>query len=341
MKVLVTGATGFAGRALVAALRAEGHAVRALVRDGCAAGARARLLGLGAELVAGHLSDVLSLERAALGCEAVFHYARLDDVARPPADHEAINLVGTEHLLAACRAVGIRRLIYRSTTDVTLGDHDRCYVGEDFVQPVPFDEPSCVIRALAEDLVAAASDATFETIVLRAGWLWGVDDTCLAPRLVRAARREIPWRWIDGGRALCATTHVRNLTAASLCALVAPEGATGVFTITDDERVTVREFTDRLASALGVVVRGSSMPFPVARALAWIAERRGLHGRRAWVRAYGRSAHFNVQRARTVLAWAPVVDVAAGLHAVKAWALRVGVDAIARAEVPATPPMEQ
>jgi len=340
MDVLVTGATGFAGRALVAALRAEGHAVRALVRKGSPAGAKARLAGLGAELVEGDLADPRALEAAARGRAVVFHGARLDDATRPRAEHEAVNLVGTENLLAASRAAGVRRVVYRSTADVTLGDVERSYVDEDFAQPVPFDDPSVVIRSLAEDLVVAAGDGGLETVVLRPGWLWGADDTCLAPRLVRAARGEASGGWVDGGRSLCATTHARNLATASLRAAVAPEAAAKVLTVTDDERVTVREFYTRLAAALGVTLRWGSTPYLLARGLAWVAERRGARGRRAWVLAHGRRAHFNVQRARTTLDWAPAVDVAAGLRGVAAWAARVGADAVARAEVAEAPPPE-
>lgn len=340
MDVLVTGSTGFAGRTLVAALRAEGHAVRALVRRESPAGPRARLVALGAALVEGDLGDERSLTAAARGCSVVFHGARLDDPTRPREAHEAVNLVGTENLLAAARAAGVRRVVYRSTLDVTLGDVERRYVDEDFAQPIPFDDPSCIIRSLAEDLVVAASDAQLETVVLRPGWLWGVDDTSLAPRLIRAARGEIPWRWIDHGRALCATTHARSLATASLRAGTAPDAAARVFAVTDDERVSGREFLTRLAAALGVRAAWGSTPYWLARGLAWLEEQRGARGRRAWVMAHGRSALFNVQRARQTLSWAPALEVSAGLRGVAAWARRVGADAIARGEVPADPPPE-
>ncbi len=340
MDTLVTGATGFAGRALVAALRGEGHAVRALVRKESSAAARARLEALGATLVAGDVRDQRSLEAAARGCSVVFHGARVDDASQPRDLLESVNLVGTENLLAACRAAGVRRVVYRSTADVTLGDVERSYVDEDFAQPIPFHDPASVTRSLAEDLVIAASDERMETVTLRPAWLWGVDDTCLAPRVVRAARGELPWRWIDGGRSLCATTHVANLASASLRAAVVPEAAAKVLYVTDDERVTVKEFVTRLAAALGVSARWGSQPFWLAWGLAWIAERGGARGRRAEVLSQGRRAHFNVQRARKVLDWAPAVDVAAGLRAVHAWAARVGPDAIARGEVSEAPPPE-
>jgi hypothetical protein len=58
------------------------------------------------------------------------------------------------------------------------------------------------------------------------------------------------------------------------------------------------------------------------------------------VLAHGRSAHFNVQRARKALDWSPETDVAAGLRAVAAWAARVGPDAVAKATASEAPPAE-
>lgn len=330
----MTGATGFAGRALVARLREAGDGVRALVRKTSAPGARARLESLGAVVLEGDVRDEASIAVAAGGCEVMYHCARLDDAARERAELEAVNLVGTENALAAARAAGVRRVVFLSTADVTRGSVARSYVDEDFPQPADFLDAASETRALAEDLVVAASDATLETVTLRAAWLWGPDDTCLAPRVVRWSREGAP-RWIEGGKALCATTHVRNLAEGLRLAATAGEAAGKVYYLTDDERMTVKEFLTRLAGALGVTLRAGSSPYWLANALAWLAERRGGRGARAQVAGLGRSAHFNVQRARKELGYAPVVDVAEGLREVKAWAERVGVDAIAKAEVAA------
>ncbi len=334
MNTLITGATGFVGRALAAALRAEGHAVRALVRSGARADARARLEALGAALVEGDVRDEASVRAAAAGVEVVFHCARLDDPKAPRVDLEAVNLVGVENTLAACRAAGVRRVVHLSTADVTLSGGQRPYVDEDLAQPADFLDARIETRALAEDLCVAASDAALETVALRPGWLWGVDDTGLAARLVRAAR-DGSFRWIDGGAALCATTNARNLTAAMLLAARVPEAAGQTYYVTDDERITVREFFTRLAGALGVTLPRASTPYALAYALAWVDERRSPAPARlrSEVASLGRSTHFNVQRARKQLGYAPAVDVSAGLRAVQAWGARVGLDAIAQGAI--------
>lgn len=334
MNTLITGATGFVGRALAASLRADGHAVRALVRAGSRPDARARLEGLGAALVEGDVRDEASVRAAAAGVEVVFHCARLEDPRATRADLEAVNLVGVENTLAACRAAGVRRVVHLSTADVTLSGDARPYVDEDLAQPADFLDARTETRALAEDLCVAASDDALETVVLRPGWLWGDDDTCLAARLVRAARDK-SFRWIDGGAALCATTNVRNLTAAMLLAVRSPDAPGQTYYVTDDERITVREFFTRLAGALGVTLPRASTPYVVAYALAWVDERRSPAPARlrSEVASLGRSTHFNVQRARTQLGYAPAVDVSEGLRRVQSWAARVGLDAVAKGEL--------
>jgi NAD+-dependent farnesol dehydrogenase len=111
MKVLLTGATGFLGRTVARHLAARGHALRVLVRPA------SRLEGLpeGFEVAAGDVTDALSLEAAAEGCEAVVHMAALVKIWVPdPARFEAVNVGGLDNALAAARAAGAR-LVYTSS----------------------------------------------------------------------------------------------------------------------------------------------------------------------------------------------------------------------------------
>ncbi len=339
MKVLVTGASGFAGRAITAALRREGHTVRALVRASTAEPLKQRLTHLGAALVDGDVTREPTLLDAAKGMDAVVHAARLDDPRAPRAQLEAVNLVGTENLLAAARAAGVKRVVHLSTADVTQSMAPRAYVDEEHPQPPSFLDARTETRALAEDLVVAASDAAMETVTLRAAWLWGADDTHLAPWLVKAAH-DGTFTWVDGGRSLCATTHARNLASATLLALTHADAPAKVFYVTDDERITAREFFTRLAAALGVKLPRRDRSLWLSVAAAWITERLGgaPSPTRAELAAWGRTAHFNVQRLRTELGWAPAVDVSTGLQGVARWAQAVGVKAIEdRAVAPDAP----
>ncbi len=113
MRAFITGATGFIGGNLVRLLLEEGHTVRCLARKGSD---RRNLAGLPAELIEGDLDDRGQLKDALEGCDAVFHVAALYSLwAR---EREAIyraNVAGTENLLAAARAAGVKRFVHTSS----------------------------------------------------------------------------------------------------------------------------------------------------------------------------------------------------------------------------------
>jgi len=112
--VLVTGATGFVGSAVVRAALAAGFHVRALVR---ATSVRANLEGLrGIELVEGDLRDEPAIARAVAGARFVFHVAADYRLWVPdPATLRAANVGGTEHVMRAALRHKVERVVYTSS----------------------------------------------------------------------------------------------------------------------------------------------------------------------------------------------------------------------------------
>jgi NAD+-dependent farnesol dehydrogenase len=109
MRVLITGATGYLGRALVSAFQASGHATVAFSRH---AGAS----GLPGEAIDGDVRDAAALARAATGCDALCHAAALVSVWRKRrADFDDVNVGGVRNALDAARAAGIGRIVYTSS----------------------------------------------------------------------------------------------------------------------------------------------------------------------------------------------------------------------------------
>jgi farnesol dehydrogenase len=109
MKVLVTGGTGYLGRAVVRALTARGHEVVVFART-------ATRSGLPGILVDGDIRDRAAVERAAAGCDAISHSAALVSIwRRRQTDFDDINVGGLRNVLAAADANGITRLVYTSS----------------------------------------------------------------------------------------------------------------------------------------------------------------------------------------------------------------------------------
>jgi dihydroflavonol-4-reductase len=116
--ILVTGATGFIGRHLVAELRAAGHTVRALVRHPERAPA---LTQAGIELVAGDITDEDALAQAMAGVDGVIHLAARYDFGIDPHEMERINVGGTRAVLDVATRLGRERILYCGS-DTSLGD---------------------------------------------------------------------------------------------------------------------------------------------------------------------------------------------------------------------------
>ena len=172
MKVLVTGATGFLGRAVARRLAAHGHALRVLVRP------TSRLEGFpdGFEVAAGDVTDPLSFRAAASGCGAVVHLAALVKVWVPdPSRFEAVNVGGFENALAAAREAGAR-LVYTSSF-IALGpsgpgalDASRAHPGP------PFRNPYERTKALADARAREAAAGGQDVVTLYPGVIYGPGD---------------------------------------------------------------------------------------------------------------------------------------------------------------------
>ena len=115
MMILVTGATGFVGRRVVAALAAEGRSVRALVHSASHAHALPDYQG---DTVEGDVLSPATLEMACDGVDAVIHLAAVIRERRA-ASYQQINNQGTQNILAAAEAAGVRKFVHASTVGAT------------------------------------------------------------------------------------------------------------------------------------------------------------------------------------------------------------------------------
>lgn len=314
---------------LVEHLRANGDDVRALVRGSSSADVKARLVRAGATVVEGDVSDEASLRSAAEGCEVLVHAAASVTLRGTRETHEQVNLVGTENALSAAKSAGVRRFVQVSSESVTRGAVARNYVDEKFPSPAEFLDAYGQTKALAEDLVVAENRAGFETVALRPALVWGPDDTSALPQVLTAVA-DGRFVWIGGGESLFATTYILTLCDGISRAMRVPEAAGGVYYITDDERQTAREFFGQLFRAAGMSVPRTSVPFAVAWAAAWVAEKtmKAPVFTRGEIGLMGLSSHFNVQRARKDLGWAPSVTVTEGIERTRQWIARTGLDVV-------------
>src|SRR5262249_11150891 len=157
-------------------LRERGFAVRALCRSDQA---RKTVVAAGAEPMEGALDLERSLVAAMKGCELVFHAAALTAEWAPRAEFYAVNVEGTERLLAAAKQAGVRRLVHVSTEAVLIDGLPLVKVDE--TRPIP-EKPIgrySETKAYAERAVRRYNGQDLETVVVRPRFVWGDGDTTI------------------------------------------------------------------------------------------------------------------------------------------------------------------
>ncbi|WP_224364074.1 NAD-dependent epimerase/dehydratase family protein [Hyalangium versicolor] len=267
MRAFITGGSGFVGKRLIAALREKGHEVRALGRSE-AAQAEVRLVG--AEPVPGDLSDVEALKRGMEGCEIVFHSAAYVKTWGPRADFFEANVRGTENVLEAARASGVKRLIHVSTEAVLVDGSPLVNVDE--TRPLPSapigNYPST--KGAAERLVLSVNSPEFTTIAMRPRFIWGKGDNTVLPEIIRAVKAG-RFRWINGGHYKTSTCHVANCVEGIILAAEKGRGGEAYF-LTDGDPVDFRDFITALLKTQGVDAGKGTAPFGLAMGVATVSE---------------------------------------------------------------------
>jgi dihydroflavonol-4-reductase len=185
--LLVTGATGYLGSALVKRLCEEGRRVRALVRSE----ERARVLPGGVELAFGDLADEASLDRAVRGCEGVFHLAA--SLGPMPEDTRRANVDGTARVLAAARRAGVGRLVHTSSSAAIVDASG--LVSEQAPNRTALTDVYSTSKAEAEGLIFDAVAEGFDTCMVNVVGAYGpspAGPSSYNSLFLAAARGEIP-----------------------------------------------------------------------------------------------------------------------------------------------------
>lgn len=266
MTIFVTGGSGFVGGAAIAAL-SKTHEIPALSRSEIS---DAAIAARGGAPVRGDL-DTVSAEMVR-GADAVVHCAAFVEEWGPYSAYHAVNVTGTERLLAAAKAAGVRRFIHIGTEAALFHGQPMVAIDETFPLAPHSPFPYSRTKALAEIAVAKTNDPKggFETIILRPRLIWGEGDKTVLPA-VKAMAETGKFMWIDDGAAMTSTTHIDNLVAAIDLALTRGRPGEAYFVI-DGPAVRFRDFLTRYLASAGVTLPDRSIPGPLIRFIANVME---------------------------------------------------------------------
>jgi nucleoside-diphosphate-sugar epimerase len=313
MRVALTGASGYTGGHLLAALRARGEEVSVLVRP---ASVSERIRSQASKVVEGALGDEAAAARLVEGVDAVVHVAAVYRTAgHPDAYYREVNVVGTERLLEAAARQGVRRFVHTST----VGVHGH-------VEHPPADEtapfaPGDVYQATKAEAETLALDfhrrRGLPVAVVRPGAIYGPGEKRFL-KLFRAIARG-RYAIVGSGRAFYHPVYIDDLVRGFLLALDRPEAVGEAFLICGRSYVSQWELAALVARHTG----GRVLPFRIpARPIQWAGDlveavcvplglEPPLHRRR--VDFWTKSRAFTIEKARRLLGYEPEVDLDEGI----------------------------
>ncbi len=321
MTVLVTGASGLVGSHVVEALAARSEPVRALVRPA----SRAAVLRLGAEAVAGDVTDPAAWQAAARGVRAIVHAAAIVQRRASWEQYVAVNVDGTRHAVAAARVAGAR-LIHISSVAVYAGSAAYPATPERRDEDFPF-QPIAALdfyarsKRMAEDVVCeAATHRELDIASLRPNVVYGERDRLFTPRVIRAARlRFVPQIGPGTNRLSC--VYAGNVAAAAVAALDAPLQGFRAYNVTSDAppALSQREFFAAFGAALGRRPWSIPIPTPLAGLALGLFTARRLA--RAAVSFVSGENPYSDERIRAELGWRPPTQAREAIGRTVAWFL--------------------
>ncbi|MGB0064647.1 MAG: SDR family oxidoreductase [Terracidiphilus sp.] len=305
-RYLVTGAAGFIGRSIAAALLARGESVRGV--DSFITGSHANLAGLeDMEFVAGDLADLAVCAKVCRGVEIVFHEAALASVPRSVADPAATNrncVDATLNVLIAAKDAGVRRVVYAGSSSV-YGETPTLPKREDML-PAPIT-PYAVAKLAGEHYLAAfARVYGMETVTLRYFNVFGPhqDPTShysgvLAIFCRKMLAGEQPTIYGDGEQSRD-FTYIENVVNGNLLAAAAPA-----------EKVSGRMMNLATGSAVTL-----NQTFEILCGLT------GYRGKPVYAEPRAgdiKHSLADIGLARNLLGYTPTVDFAEGLRRTVEW----------------------
>jgi nucleoside-diphosphate-sugar epimerase len=319
--LLVTGATGFLGSYVVAALLRTGHPVRAVVRPGTDPESLPWGPAPGLELARVDLRRRAGLDDAVAGTAGVVHLAAVK--TGDFAGRFAGTVVATEHLLGAMTDTGVDRLVFCSTFSVY--DYTAIAPGSPLTESSPIeDEPRArdeyaQVKLVQERLVREWGG---RTTVIRPGMIYGPGELwhsllgieVAGPLWVGAgSRRTLPMTWVE------------NVADAFVAAVDSDRSIGETVNVVDDDPPTVSAYVAAVRPHVEELPRVLPLPYAVMNTVVsglGLANRRLLDGRGklpggflpAPFAARFRPLTYPNQHAKDVLGWAPRVGLAEALR---------------------------
>ncbi|MDH5479902.1 MAG: SDR family oxidoreductase [Nitrosomonas sp.] len=311
MKFLITGANGFIGKALCAALIQRGQSVRAAVRG-------ATSLVEGAELViVGKIDGETDWTNALRGVGAVIHLAARvhvmkESAADPLAEYLKVNLDGTKNLAVQAACAGVKRFVYVSSVKVN-GEQthgQQSYTEQD--TPTPQDSYGITKYQAENALHHVAQETGLEMVIVRPPLVYGPGVKGNFISLLSAINRGIPLP-LAGANNARSLIYVGNLVDALIVCATHPNATGQTYLVSDGEPISTALLVKEIADALGRKNHMFYFPPGLLRLIA------AMLGRADKIDRLFGSLHVNDNKIRQELSWSPPYTLTQGLRETVNW----------------------
>ncbi|HEX4412803.1 MAG TPA: NAD-dependent epimerase/dehydratase family protein [Lacipirellulaceae bacterium] len=314
MTSLVTGATGFVGRHLLARLAEQAEPVRAMYRD---EGRRQQYITHGETAICGDICDPTVMRDAVAGSDVIYHCAAAHSTSTPD-EIRRTNLAAVETLLDATKAVAPKaRIVLLSSLNV-LGNNSFVAATEDSPRKITHDLHAD-LKTAAEVVAERAIGAGTDIVILRPGLIYGAGDLNFS-KLARAiARGKLVY--IGSCDNIVPVVHVDDVVQAMILAAHVSPVRSRVFNITDGSKATISDLVTGLATAVGAKPPTRVMRRILPRIAVSVFEMLGREGpiTRSTLRFLSTSRYVDISRARKELGYEPRVNLKEGIAGCAAW----------------------
>ena len=305
--ILVAGASGFVGSAVVERLVHCGIETRACVRrDGACVPDGAHAMRVGDLTKSADWSEALAGVEVAIHAAARVHV--MHDIATDPlAEFRCINVGGTLNLARQAAAGGVRRFVFISSIKVN-GEATKLGVpfsADDL--PAPQDPYGISKMEAEQGLREIAAQTGMEVVIVRPPLVYGPGVKANFAALMNAVQRgwPLPLGAVHNQRSLVA---IDNLVDFIVTCATHPQAANQTFLVSDGYDLSTSQLVQGLARAAGVPARLLPVPVWLLKAAA------ALLGKSDAVQRLCGDLQVDISKAHRLLGWAPLVSVEDGLR---------------------------
>jgi len=320
MRILITGATGFTGKALAKKLVSDGHDVVALDYKEGHKTDELRNCGVGVNI--GSVVDASIVDKLMPGIEIVHHLAAaFREMKVADSYYDEVNVTGTRVVLEAALRERVGKFVYCSTCGVH-GNCDDPPVAEDApIQPADYYQRT---KYEAEPIVLDYAKKGLPATILRPAAIYGPGDPERFFMIFqRVAKGFFPM--FGTGKTLYHPLYIDNLVDALILAMDSEKGLGEAYLIADEEYVEIEDLVRRVARAMNTEVKIPHYPLMPVVALGYIVEKickpfkitPPIFPRRVdW---YRQNRAFDISKAKRELGYVPRVPLDEGLRRTYDW----------------------